>query len=412
MQALLNFAFRLAVRQGDLTVVRANGERLKFGDGTGTPATVRFKDAKAEREIVFDAGLKLGELFTDGRITVEEGSLYDFLSLMLKDMRDLDPPWPFSWLEAGEMLLWRLLPKNKPDQSRSNVAHHYDLGDALYELFLDPDWQYSCAYFERGDESLAEAQLAKKRHIAAKLLLTPQSSVLDIGCGWGGLALYLARVAGVRSVLGITLSEDQIARAKARATLAQFDDRVEFQLADYRAVQGQFDRIVSVGMFEHVGIGFYDTFFQTSRRLLRDDGVMLLHTIGLTGNAGPTNPWILKYIFPGGHLPALSDIVLSVQQSGLLVTDVETLGPHYAQTLRAWRMNFIARRDEAAKLYDERFCRMWEFYLTMAEVAFRTNDISLYQLQIARDRYRVPLTRDYLPAAEQTLRKLESQQAE
>lgn len=407
MKLLLQFAFGLTVKKGNLTIVRANGERLSFGDGSGPSVIVRFTDLAAEREIVFDPGLKLGELVTDGRIVVETGSLYDFLFLMLRDMRDLIPPWPLNWIEEVQMALWKWLPKNKPDQSRQNVSHHYDLGDDLYSLFIDPDWQYSCAYFEHAGASLAEAQLAKKRHIVAKLVLEPGSSVLDIGCGWGGLALYLAGIAKAERVVGVTLSREQIARAKARSAAAGLDDHVEFRFTDYRAVEGEFDRIVSVGMFEHVGLGFYDTFFQTARRLLREDGVMLLHTIGLTGTPGPTNPWLLKYIFPGGHLPALSDIVQSVERSDLLVADVETLGHHYAETLLAWRTNFMANRARAAALYDERFCRMWEFYLAMAEVGFRTNDVSLYQLQITRHRERIPMTRDYLAAAEQALREVE-----
>jgi len=407
MQALLKFVFGYAVKTGDLTVVTAKGRVLRFGDGTGVPVTIRFKDSAAERALALDPAMKLGELFTDSRLLVEQGSIYDFLHLMLRDLRNMKPPLLFRLIDHVQMALWRWLPKNKPEQSRRNVAHHYDLGDALYALFLDPDWQYSCAYFEYPGQSLADAQLAKKRHIAAKLLIEPTSSVLDIGSGWGGLALYLAKVAGAAAVTGVTLSDEQIARARLRTEATGLNDRVQFRLEDYRAVQGQFDRVVSVGMFEHVGLGFYDEFFSTSRRLLRDEGVMLLHTIGSVGTPGPTNPWILKYIFPGGHIPSLSDIVPPIERSGLVITDIEMLGPHYAETLLAWRTNFMARRDEAERLYDARFCRMWEFYLALSEVAFRTNDITIYQIQLSRERQTVPLTRDYLAAAEATLRTRE-----
>jgi cyclopropane-fatty-acyl-phospholipid synthase len=408
MEALLKFAFNFAVKTGDLKVITARGRTLKFGDGAGAPVKIRFKDRAAERALVLDPGMKMGELFTDGRLVVEDGTIYDFLHLMLRDLRDMKPPLMLRLIDDLQMAFWRWLPKNKPAQSRRNVASHYDLGDDLYALFLDPDWQYSCAYFEHPGQSLADAQLAKKRHIAAKLLIRPTSTLLDIGSGWGGLALYLAKTADAAQVTGVTLSEEQIARARRRADEAKLADRVQFLFQDYRAVQGQFDRIVSVGMFEHVGLGFYDAFFKTCRRLLADKGVMLLHTIGSANTPGPTNPWVLKYIFPGGHLPSLSNIVPAIERAGLIICDIEMLGPHYAETLLAWRTNFMARRDEAARLYDERFCRMWEFYLAMAEVAFRTNDITIYQIQLARERQTVPLTRDYLAAAEATLRERET----
>jgi cyclopropane-fatty-acyl-phospholipid synthase len=409
MQALLKFVFGHAVKAGDLTVVTAQGQALRFGDGTGAPVRIRFKDRAAERALALDPAMKLGELFTEARLTVEQGTIYDLLHLMLRDLRNMPAPLVFRLVDHVQMALWRWLPKNDPKRSRRNVAHHYDLGDDLYALFLDPDWQYSCAYFEHPGQSLNDAQLAKKRHIAAKLRINSSSTVLDIGSGWGGLALYLAQVAGAAAVTGVTLSDEQIARARARAEAAGLHDRVAFRLEDYRAVEGRFDRIVSVGMFEHVGLGFYDEFFAVSRRLLRDQGVMLLHTIGSTGTPGPTNPWILKYIFPGGHIPSLSDIISPIERSGLVVTDIETLGPHYAETLLAWRTNFMARRDEAARLYDDRFCRMWEFYLSLSEVAFRTNDITLYQVQLSRERQTVPLTRDYMPAAEADLRAREAE---
>ena len=404
MEALLKAVFGYAVKAGDLTVVTARGRELRFGDGAGAPVRFRFMDSAAERELALDPALKLGELFTEGRLWMEQGSVYDLLYLLLRDLRDMRPPLLFRMADQVALQTWRWFPKNGAAHARRNVAHHYDIGDALYALFLDPDWQYSCAYFETPDLDLDAAQLAKKRHIAAKLLIEPQHSVLDIGCGWGGLALYLAHQAGARQVLGVTLSQEQLARAQSRASAAELDDQVEFRLQDYRAVGGRFDRIVSVGMFEHVGLGFYDTFFRTARRLLVHGGVMLLHTIGSTGTPGPTNPWLVKHIFPGGHIPSLSDIVASVERSGLVVADVETLGPHYAQTLQAWRSRFMARRAQAEQMFDARFCRMWEFYLSLSEVAFRTDDVTLYQLQLSRERRDVPATRDYLPLAEQHLK--------
>ena len=409
MQALLRVVFNFAVKVGDLTVVTAKGRALQFGDGTGPKVRVRFTDAGAQWRFVTDPALRLGELFTDGRFVVEEGSIYDFLLMLMRDLRNMKPPLIMHVIDRVQIFLWKTFPKNSAAASRRNVAHHYDLGDDLYTLFLDPDWQYSCAYFEHQGQALAGAQLAKKRHIAAKLRIEPTSRILDIGCGWGGLGLYLAGTAQAGEVLGITLSEEQIGRAKRRADEAGLADKVKFRLADYRHVTETFDRIVSVGMFEHVGLGFYNEFFEVFRRILKDDGLGLMHTIGSTGTPGPTNPWILKYIFPGGHIPSLSDIVPAIERSGLVVTDIETLGPHYAETLLAWRTNFMARRDEATALYDEAFCRMWEFYLAVSEVGFRTDDITIFQIQLARDRQSVPITRDYLSLAETKLKIMEQQ---
>ena len=407
MEVLLKAVFGYAVKAGTLTVVTAGGRTLSFGDGSGAPVRIRFTDAQAERELALDPALKLGELYTDGRVRLEQGSAYDLLLLMLGELRDRRPPWAFRALDALRLELWRRFPKNGAAQARRNVAHHYDIGDSLYALFLDPEWQYTCAYYATPELDLAGAQRSKRRHLAAKLLIEPQHSVLDIGSGWGGLALYLARVAGAREVLGVTLSQEQLARARSRAQAAGLEGRVRFELQDYRAVQRRYDRIVSVGMFEHVGLGFYDAFFRQARRLLAPEGVMLLHTIGSTGVPGPTNPWLVRHVFPGGHIPSLSDIVASVERSGLVVADVETLGPHYAKTLRAWRTAFMARRAEAERLFDARFCRLWEFYLALSEVAFRTDDVTLYQLQLARHRLDCPMTRSYIEAAEERLKALE-----
>jgi cyclopropane-fatty-acyl-phospholipid synthase len=405
---LLRRALAPIVRTGSLTLIAPSGERLTFGDGSGAPVVARVHDERALWAMLLDPDLRTGELYADGRLTLERGDVLDFLSLVLRH-GDEAPPGPV--VRAIDRLrtatqLWRQ--RNDPGLARRHVAHHYDLGDALYALFLDPDWQYSCAYFEHPGQSLADAQLAKKRHIAAKLRLEPAHRVLDIGCGWGGLALYLAQTAGVAEVLGVTLSDTQIDRARRRAGALGLSERVRFDLLDYRAVTGQFDRIVSVGMFEHVGLGNYETFFETCRERLSDDGVMLLHTIGCSDEPSVTNPWITRYIFPGGHLPSLSDISRAVERSGLVVTDIEVLRLHYAETLKAWRANFHARWAEAAALFDERFCRMWDYYLAMSEAAFRFEKVVVFQLQIARRQEAAPLTRDYIGLAEAELRRREA----
>ncbi len=314
-------------------------------------------------------------------------------------------------LAGLRFMLRGLSQRNLRGRSRRNVAHHYDLDGRLYDLFLDADRQYSCAYFESGDATLDQAQKAKKRHIAAKLLMHKNARVLDIGCGWGGLALSLAETYGAH-VTGITLSEEQHQHAKARAAAAQHPERVDFRLLDYRDVTGRFERIVSVGMFEHVGIRHYDEFFCKCRDVLTDDGVLLLHSIGRVDPPGFTNPWIAKYIFPGGYIPALSEVLSAVERSGLVVTDIEILRLHYAETLRHWRERFLAERNAAAELYDDRFVRLWEFYLAVSEMAFRYQGMMVFQMQIARRQETVPLTRDYIGAEEVRLRMPETRHAE
>jgi cyclopropane-fatty-acyl-phospholipid synthase len=407
MDRVLQFALSQFVRRGSLELVTPRGTRLAFGDGSEPKVVMRFADRAAERLFLWDPELKLGELFTDGRVVIEEGSIYDFFQLVMQDSggdRSKLPVQFTRWLRSTAR--W-LRTENRLGEAKRNVAHHYDLDERLYRLFLDSDRQYSCAYFEHPDQSLEDAQLAKKRHIAAKLLIEPGHNVLDIGSGWGGLALYLAEIAGAGSVKGITLSEEQLAASRRRAAERGLNQVVSFELDDYRAVHGRFDRIVSVGMFEHVGPKFYDAYFQAVARLLADRGVTLLHTIGRTGTPDYTNPWITKYIFPGGHLPTLSEIMPPVERAGLAVADVEVLRLHYAETLRAWRERFLARREEATQLYDERFCRMWECYLSMAEASFRFEDVVVFQLQLAKRNDVVPLTRDYVAEREAALRAAE-----
>ncbi|HEY7383996.1 MAG TPA: class I SAM-dependent methyltransferase [Beijerinckiaceae bacterium] len=404
---LLREVFSRLVRRGSLHLVTAGGEHLTFGDGGAPDVTIRFTDSTAEWALLIDPELRAGELFMEGRLVVEHGSIYDFLQLALQGSGGDRTVLALPALIRLRTMLRRLRPTNSLTRARRNVAHHYDLDDRLYTLFLDADRQYSCAYFEQPDATLEEAQLAKKRLIAAKLLIEPDHSVLDIGCGWGGLAFYLAGVAGAGSVKGITLSEEQLAVARRRAGAQGLSGRVSFDLVDYRDARGTFDRIVSVGMFEHVGAQFYETYFRTCRDLLADDGVMLLHTIGRVGPPYPTNPWIQRYIFPGGYLPSLSEMTAAVERAGLFVTDVEVLRLHYADTLRAWRERFLARRDEAARLYDERFCRMWEFYLAASEATFRFEDTVVFQVQLAKRNDVVPLTRGYIAEREARLRAKE-----
>jgi cyclopropane-fatty-acyl-phospholipid synthase len=408
MEKVLTAVLSGLVQRGALTIVSARGREYTFGDGTGEEVRVRFADPGAERATVLNPELRLGELFMDGRVIVERGTIYDFLSLVLSDAQTDKRTLPARVLGKLRFLTRSAVSRNSRWRARRNVAHHYDLDHRLYELFLDADQQYSCAYFERPDCTLDEAQLAKKRLITAKLLVEPESRVLDIGCGWGGLALYLKEIGGARQVQGVTLSNEQLQSARARAEKAGVEDSVRFVLQDYREVEGSFDRIVSVGMFEHVGPRFYQAYFNKCRQLLKPDGIMLLHTIGLMDGPWYPNPWLDKYIFPGGQLPALSEIVPAIERAGLLVTDVECLRMHYAETLANWRRRFMARRDEALALYDERFCRMWEYYLACCEAAFRYQDVAVFQVQCARRADAVPLTRDYIAERTQVLRTREA----
>ena len=406
-ESLISKSLQKLVRTGTLDVTFASGQTQSFGDRSEVPIRIRFADPAAERALVLDPALKLGELFMDGRIVVEQGTIYDLVSLLKRNgLRRLKAP------HVALTALWRMARARiaravTADSARRNVAHHYDLDAGLFELFLDADRQYSCAYFETPDQSLDDAQLAKKRHIAAKLLLKPDLRVLDIGSGWGGLALYLAATAQV-SVTGVTLAEEQIKIARRRATERQLDHRVSFELMDYRHLDGPFDRIVSVGMFEHVGVKNYRTFFTKAASLLdRVDGVMLLHSIGRTKPAYLNQPFVEKYVFPGGYIPALSEVLPAVEQAGFLVKDIEILPLHYAWTLRAWRQRFMANRDKAAALYDERFCRMWEFYLATSEAAFRHDRLFVFQMQLARHQDAVPYWRGYQAKAEAGLQAAE-----
>jgi cyclopropane-fatty-acyl-phospholipid synthase len=405
MDRLLRAVFGRLIRAGNLRVTTADGSIFTFGDGTGTPVAIRFTARAAERGVLLDPALKFGEAYMDGGVVVEQGSIADVLAIVLGQPGEGLPAW--AGLRWVIRYLYRQAQQFNPrGRARRNAAHHYDLDSQLYGLFLDADRQYSCAYFETPEQSLDDAQLAKKRHLAAKFLVGADGRVLDIGCGWGGLALYLAELCGAR-VTGITLSQRQLELAGARAAEKGLTDRVEFRLQDYRDVPDKFDRIVSVGMFEHIGLGFYEAFFRKCYSLLEDRGIMLLHSIGRSEGPGVTNPWIAKYIFPGGYIPALSEVLPAVERAGLLVTDIEILRLHYAETLKAWRERFLARREEVGRLYDVRFTRMWEFYLAASEMAFREQAMMVFQLQLTKRQDVVPMTRDYIAREEARLRALE-----
>ncbi len=405
MDWLLRVMIARLIGRGNLRLTTARGKMLTFGDGTGPLIAARFMTLGAQLGVLLEPELKLGEAYMDGTFVMERGSIADLLDLVM-------PHGPFRalrWFHPTEALrlIWRRLKQlNLRGRAQRNVAHHYDLDERLYTLFLDSDRQYSCAYFETPATTLDDAQLAKRRHLAAKLRLSTDTRVLDIGCGWGGLALYFAEYAGAK-VTGITLSKEQLALARVRADEKDLTGRVEFRLQDYRDVGETFDRIVSVGMFEHVGVNFYDRFFRACAQALSDDGVMMLHSIGRSEGPGITNPWIAKYIFPGGYIPALSEVLPAVERAGLLVTDIEILRLHYAYTLRAWRERFLAHRETVEKLYDKRFVRMWEFYLAASEMAFAKQNMMVMQLQLTKRQGTVPITRDYIGDEEARLRALE-----
>jgi len=406
MDRVLQYVLGSFIRRGTLRLTTARGTVLQFGDSTGEPVAVRFKTRWTELAILLDPELAVGEAYMDGTLVVERGSIADFLLLAMSQDYGGKAPW-FGRLQWVLRYLWRRLAQfNPPARARANVAHHYDLDKRLYSLFLDADRQYSCAYFEHPEQSLDDAQLAKKRHIAAKLLVGPQARVLDIGSGWGGMGLYLAEMCGAR-VTGVTLSEEQLALSRERAEEKGLANRVAFRLQDYRDVTERFDRIVSVGMFEHVGVVHYDAFFRKCAELLADDGAILLHSIGRSEGPGITNPWIGKYIFPGGYIPALSEVLPAVERAGFLVADVEILRLHYAETLKHWRDRFLAHRDDLERIYDARFIRMWEFYLAASEMSFREQGMMVFQLQLAKRQGVVPITRDSIAREEARLRGAE-----
>jgi cyclopropane-fatty-acyl-phospholipid synthase len=399
LENALHAAFGRHLTAGSLRVTYPSGRIETYGDGNGPPIALRIVDAATLRAVLLDPTLAVAEAYMDGRIVLEEGDVYDLVLLAKSNTRP-EVSTKGAWAHHLKRSITHapVLRAVGIRAARVNVAHHYDLDERLYRTFLDRDMQYSCAYYEQPDASLEQAQLAKKRLIAAKLLVRPGARVLDIGSGWGGMALYLARVCGAE-VVGITLSQEQLRVSTERAAAAGLSDRVSFRLQDYREVAEPFDNIVSVGMFEHVGLRHFPAYFRTVRRLLRLDGVMLLHAMAQPRPAPYNQPFIDKYIFPGGYIPALSEVFHALEKTGLLVRDTEILSLHYADTTREWRRRFLASRERVLELFDERFLRMWEIYLAGSEVAFRHDTIHVFHLQLALDQARVPLTRDYIPEA-------------
>ena len=406
--ALIDHFFARAIKRGEFTVIHADGTARSFGapDPEIAPVTIRFTDSSVARRILTDPSLGAAEAFMDGSLVIEQGDILALLDLFTANNNweagtsNLNP----GLLKRGfDNIRFRLDRINMARRSKRNVAHHYDLSATLYDHVLDADRQYSMAYYTDPSNSLEQAQADKKAHIAAKLAIAPGMKVLDIGCGWGGMALYLHAKTGAE-VLGVTLSEEQLKIARERAEKAGVADKVKFELIDYRHVTGQFDRIVSVGMFEHVGTAHYRTFFRKCRELLNDEGVMLLHTIGRAGGPGVTDAFTAKYIFPGGYIPALSEIVRGHEGMRIFLTDVEVLRLHYAYTLQAWYDRATAARAEIVALYDESFFRMWTFYLAGSLTAFRNGGLVNYQLQYSRSRTALPITRDYMAEAEERLR--------
>ena len=395
------------VKRGHIHLILPDGKRETLGPGGGGEVTLRLTDARALRQLARYPRLALGELYMDGRLVIEQGSMLELLEIIVGSNRfeDGGGRGRTAMSKRGLAPLKALFRRNKPKASRRNVAHHYDLDDRLYDLFLDPWRQYSCAYFADPALGLEEAQRLKLAHIAAKLHLRPGQRVLDIGCGWGGLAIYLHKVAGVE-VLGVTLSTEQLRYARQWAEREGVADKVRFELLDYRHVAGTFDRIVSIGMFEHVGAAHYDEFYATCSRLLANDGVMLLHTIGKLGGAGAPDPFTDKWIFPGYHIPSLAQMQSSSEKARMIAADVEILRLHYGITLRYWLARCEARRDEIVAIYDEPFYRMWEFYLAGAAIMFEAGAACNYQVQYVRDRRALPITRDYMAEAEARYRAI------
>ena len=406
----LRYILDRLITTGDLNLIDADDRNYGFGDHSGPPVVARIAEKWTEIRLALNPMLAIGEAYMDGRLIIEQGTIYDLLEIILKNLAAIRWPRWLKLIDDARSLTRPLQNYNPVRRAKRNVAHHYDLDGSLYDLFLDADRLYSCAYFETDRTPLDEAQAAKKRHLAAKLNLRDGLKILDIGSGWGGLALYLAQTAHVE-VTGITLSDEQLKISRERARAMGLSLAVKFELCDYRNLEGKFDRIVSVGMFEHVGTTHYRSFFDKIGKLLGDDGVAVLHSIGRFGGPASTNPFIAKYIFPGGYIPALSEVFPPIERERLVVTDLEILRLHYASTLRHWRQRFRASWHVAADKFGERFCRMWEMYLAAAETGFRYQNLMDFQLQLTKDQKVLPFTRDYMHEAERELRLRDSHPA-
>lgn len=398
---MLDTMLKRLIQIGTLKLIDSQNKTYLYGDRQHPTVIVRLKNKHIENQLLWQPELAIGEGYMRGTLSIEQGTLYDLLDLCTQNISRHPDPHPhlshfvqklFSCFSKTVSYLQQYTPIH---QARQNVEHHYDMKNEFTRLFLDEDKQYSCAYFKTKHDTLEKAQFNKKQHIGKKLLLQPGQRILDIGCGWGGMALYLASLMDVE-VVGLTLSKEQYDIAVERAERAGLSDRVKFYLRDYREESGVYDRIVSVGMFEHVGVPQYQTFFNQVTKLLTPDGLMLLHAIGTNGIPKPANPWIRKYIFPGGYCPSLSEVIPKIEKSKLFIHDIEILRHHYAETLRCWRERFMQHWDIAQNLYNAEFCRMWEFYLCSCEASFRNQDLMVFQIQLARNTHVVPLTRDYL----------------
>jgi cyclopropane-fatty-acyl-phospholipid synthase len=396
------------VRVGTLKIIDADGKVHVFSGQPGPNVTMRLSDRSLYHKLVFNPELNAGEAYMDGRMSFEDSTLRDFLTLFSLNRLSLSSYPLQKVLRRVSRMFKKGQQANPIGKAQQNVAHHYDLGNDFYKLFLDEGLQYSCAYFTNDDNTLEQAQRNKLRLLAAKLNLSPGLKILDIGCGWGDLALYLARLADVE-VVGVTLSKEQFELANARARKAGLDNRVRFELKDYRKVEDRFDRIVSVGMFEHVGVHHYGEFFGKINELMDDDGLALIHSIGHMSPPGTASPWLRKYIFPGAYSPALSEVFEVVEQNSLWVTDLEFLRLHYAKTLAHWAQRFEANRDKVEAMYDARFARMWEFYLISAEMMFRTGSQLVFHMQLARKRDAAPIVRDYITDLQRDYKRQEAE---
>lgn len=403
----LNLVLRHYIKDGRLRVTDCDSKAFEFGDMQAPlDVAISLRDPDTAWRIARHPSLNIGETYTDGSLAIEKGTLLDFLRLLLLNTRRWNASFIGQLYYRAEDLWWLPAVFNPVGRSRKNVKHHYDLSDELFSLFLDADRQYSCAYFHSEQDSIDEAQLSKKQHIAAKLDIRPGQHILDIGSGWGGLGLYLAKHYPVR-VTGLTLSDEQYRFSNARARQLGLADRVSFKLADYRDKKETYDRIVSVGMFEHVGRPHFAAFFRKLSSLLAPDGVALIHTIGFQTPPAPINTWLRRYIFPGAYLPGLSQLTPIIERQYYWLGDMENLRLHYALTLASWHERFQANREYIAKLYDERFCRMWEFYLQSCEAGFRWGGLTVFQLQLTKDINALPITRDYMLREETRLRAID-----
>ena len=391
---IFNSLLQKVIKKGHLVWIKPNGEEFEFGDKTGNLIKMRTTNAFSEIKMMMNPSLHFGESYMDGSMILEEGNIHDLLKLIFVNSESDVDHWVMDMTRAIRAIRNKIVPSNYIAKSKKNIAHHYDLSDGLYELFLDKDRQYSCAYFNSPNDTLDQAQINKKELIAKKLLLEEGQNVLDIGSGWGGMAAYLSKRSNVK-VKGVTLSEEQLTYSKQRK-INESLDQVEYQLQDYRNVKESYDRIVSVGMFEHVGTSHYQEFFNKVYELLNQKGVALIHTIGRTDQPTTTDSWIEKYIFPGGYIPALSEVMQRVEKSGLTTTDVQVLKFHYAETLKRWRYNFYDNLDKIKEIYDEKFCRMWDFYLSSSQASFEESTLVIYQLQLSKDKKTVPDSRNYL----------------